>query len=209
MSVAMADAGTENGAPAPEAHAPVESLRDLAEQASRVFPPGYRIEILGGSLIVSPTPLAKHNGIVRRIMMQLESQLPESKVCFHTTSVESVADDEDYAIPDLLVLPAEVEDEEEWLFTADIVDLALEVVPKGNSTSDTVTKVGVYAQWGIPVYLLVDPRGGEIVLYSDPREGEYRGVHRLKFGDPVELPEPLKDLTIDTSKFPLYRAKEA
>lgn len=203
MSVATADAGPELGAPSLEGMQPAESLRDAADWMSRRFP-GYRVEILEGALVVSPTPLAKHNGTIRRIMVQLESQLPEERICLQTTSIENDDDSEDYAIPDLLVLPSAVEDADEWLFTADIVDLALEVVSKGNATTDTVAKVRTYAEWMIPIFLLVDPRKGEIVVYSDPRDGEYQGVHRLKFGDPVILPAPLAGLAIDTAKLPRY-----
>nr|WP_245928763.1 Uma2 family endonuclease [Murinocardiopsis flavida] len=178
-------------------------LRAAADRIAARYP-AYRAEVIDGAIVVSPPRSARHNGIVSRIMMTLERQLPEERICLQTTSIENDDDSEDYAIPDLLVLPSAVEEEDEWLFTADIVDLALEVVSKGNATTDTVAKVHTYAEWMIPIFLLVDPRKGEIVLYSDPRDGAYQGVHRLKFGDPVALPEPLSGVSIDTAKLPRY-----
>ncbi|TDQ51609.1 Uma2 family endonuclease [Actinorugispora endophytica] len=169
---------------------PSETLRDVAERMTEVLP-GYRIEILGGKLVVSPTPTAKHNGIIRLLQLQLDSQLPAGKVPLQTTSIEGPGPDQDYCTPDLLALPAEVTDEDDWLFSADIVD-----------------KLREYAEWGIPLYLLVDPRDGAVVVYSDPSRREYRGVHRMTFGDSVVLPEPLRDVKLDSSGFRRYGEKE-
>lgn len=62
----------------------------------------------------------------------------------------------------------------------------------------------MYAQWRIPIYLLVDLRDGTVVLYGDPVDGVYQGTHRMRFGDIVELPAPLKGITIETADLPRY-----
>lgn len=206
MSVASADAESRFDAPLPAGFQRKEPLRATADVIARRYP-GFRVEILEGSLVISPPPLIKHSGIVSRVMVQLEPRLPEGRICLQRTSIENDDGSEDYAVPDLLVLPSSVGEEDEWLFPADTADLALEVTGRGNATVDTVVKVRMYAEWRIPIFLLVDPRTGKTVLYSDPREGKYQAVHIFKFGDPVALPEPLKDVTIDTSKFPRYETK--
>ena len=80
----------------------------------------------------------------------------------------------------------------------------MEVVSKGNPATDIQVKPGEYARWGIPIYLLIDPRQGTMVLYSDPVEGAYQGRHWMRFGDTVMLPEPLKGLEIETADLPCY-----
>ncbi|GAA2012092.1 hypothetical protein GCM10009799_45520 [Nocardiopsis rhodophaea] len=216
MSVTMSEPDTRSAADPevdPEGHEPppsteaspqYESMRELAERVAETLPDGYRVEILGGSLIVSPTPTRKHNAAIRKIMLQLEQQLPEELVSHQVTSIGHV-DAEDSAIPDLVVYPAEAEDDDEWLTPPDIVEFALEVVSKNNSTTDTDAKPRVYAGWNIPIYLILDPRDGTIVLYADPREGEYRSVHRMKFGDVVKLPEPLNDIRLETEGIARYQ----
>jgi Uma2 family endonuclease len=196
MSVVMADP--------PAADSQHESLRDVAERVSRELH-GYRVEIIEERLVVSPTPTFKHGGIIRRVSRQLDRQLPENRVPHQVMSVEAAeADNEDYLVPDLMVVPIEIEEEDDWLLSADAVDLVAEVVSKDRSRIDTEVKPRLYASWQIPIFFLVDPRDGSMALYHDPRDGAYQGVHRLRFGDTVELPEPLKGITITTSEFPQY-----
>lgn len=204
MSVTAPALPQEAGAPA---YGPIpadQPLRAVAEHMAGMLPAGYRVEILGGSIVVSPTPSNKHNLTIRRIMLQLEEQLPEDKVTVQVTSVGEPGEDDDYAIPDLVVLPAEAEDDDEWLNAPDVADFVLEVVSKGNSKTDTHVKPGEYAGWGIPIYLLVDPRKGTLVCYSDPHDGAYQAVHRMAFGGTVVLPEPLEGIRIHTDKLRRY-----
>ncbi|GAB3445281.1 Uma2 family endonuclease [Streptomonospora sediminis] len=168
-----------------------------------MLPEGFRAEILEGSIVVSPTPTMKHGGVVSRFHRQLVRQLPESKDCYQVVSVGLPGDGADIAIPDLLVMPTEAETDH-WLADPDAVELVLEVVSPGNARKDTESKPRVYAAMGIPIYLLVDPRDGSITCYSDPREGRFQAEHRMKFGDAVVLPEPLKDLSIETGDLPCY-----
>ena len=180
----------------------ISSLRDLAARLSEIQ--GLRVEIIGGNILVSPTPSFKHGKIVLQLIRQLDPQLPADRMPQPSYSVESVEDDEDYCSPDLMIVPEELGDEEGWLAPADIVDMAVEVVSKGNVPADTTLKPRAYARWGIPIYLMIDPRNGDIVLYSDPVDGRYRGRHDYTFGDTVTLPAPLAGISIESKEFPRY-----
>lgn len=180
------------------------SLRELAEQIDEL--PGYRVEIIEGALVVSPTPSKRHNGIVKRIMLALDHQLPAGKESHPISSVEPEGGGEEYCSPDLVVVPSDEDYEDGWLYSSDIVDFALEVVSVSHPTNDTHIKPLLYAEWGIPIFLLVDPRDGSIVLYSDPVDGVYQAVHRMRFGDTVALPEPLKGIELETTDFVRYPA---
>ncbi len=103
-----------------------------------------------------------------------------------------------------MVAPAEVEDEDGWLLDADTADLTVEVTSPGNATCDLTDELGEYAAWQIPIYLLVDPRKGDIFLHFDPVDGKYRTTHEARFGEVLELPSPLDGARIDTSGFRLY-----
>lgn len=179
-----------------------DSLRELAERIDAL--PGYYVEVIEGALVVSPTPSKKHNGIVVAIQEQLLRQLHEDKRPHPVSSIEGGDDSDDYSSPDLIVVPVEQDYEEGWLYPASVVELAVEVVSKGNPATDTRVKPGEYARWGIPVYLVIDPRDGTMVLQSDPVDGEYQAIHRMRFGDTVTLPEPLESLRIETADFPRY-----
>lgn len=76
---------------------------------------------------------------------------------------------------------------DDWLADPADVELVVEVVSKGNSTKDTRDMVTWYADAGIPTYLLIDPRDGTWALRTTPRDGEFQGSLRGRFGESVEL----------------------
>jgi Uma2 family endonuclease len=178
-------------------------LREIAAAAERAS--GMRVEIIGGSIVMSPTPRGKHLGVVARIRRQIEGRVPDGLMVGEVVSVRAADDDEDYATPDLMVLPVEFADSDEWLMDPAEVHLVLEVASASNASKDTTTMPVWYAQQGIPIFLLVDPRNRTWVLYTVPREEEYQGRLRGKFGDPVPLPAPF-GFAVETADFPAYGA---
>lgn len=203
MSVAEIDAPSRDlEAKAADQEAP-ESLREVADRMSDMLPPGFRVEILRGSIVVSPSPSKKHNGIIYRIQNQLAAQIPDELAVFQTTSVGE-DDAVDFAIPDLMVVPLSVEEEDGSLVDPGVTEMVVEVVSRSNPENDTHTKLREYASFGIPLYLIVDPRKGTVSLYSTPEKGKYQEVHTSKFGESVALPSPLDGATIDTSGFKVY-----
>ncbi|MFW5417653.1 Uma2 family endonuclease [Nocardiopsis sp. CNT-189] len=186
--------------------APEEPLRSVAGRMAEMLPPGYRVEILGGELVVSPTPSYGHNRHITLIRRQIEAQLPDSLLAMEVLSTGLSGNSGDLATPDLIVVPDTDSDrlDREWLLAPDAVEFVMEVVSPGSSKTDTVAKVDRYASWAIPIYLLVDPRDGTIVCRSDPRDGEYRAVCRFAFGDMVKLPSPLEGVRIDTARLRRY-----
>jgi Uma2 family endonuclease len=176
-------------------------LREIAAEAERAS--GMRVEIIGGSIVMSPTPRGKHLGIVARIRRQVEGRIPAGLMVGEVVSVGAADDGEDFATPDLMVLPVEFADSDEWLMDPAEVRFVLEVVSTSSTSKDTTTMPVWYAQQDIPIFLLVDPRNSTWVLYTAPREGEYRGILRGKFGDSVPLPAPF-DFALETAGFPAY-----
>jgi Uma2 family endonuclease len=178
------------------------SLREVAEDVERAS--GMRVEIIGGAIVMSPTPRGKHFGIVVKIRRQLEARLPDKLVVGEVVSVRAADDDDDYATPDLTVVPAEFGESDDWLVDPDAVAFVLEVVSASNASKDTTTMPVWYAQQNVAIFLLVDPRTCTWVLRTAPRGGEYRGTLRGTFGEPVPLPAPFS-FSLDTEGFPAYR----
>ncbi|MBB6169972.1 Uma2 family endonuclease [Nocardiopsis mwathae] len=186
----------------PDRRTTAGSLRRLVEEAPT--PRGFRVEIIRGRIVMSPTPSFKHGGTVRRIGQQLLAQLDENRIAQQMYSIASPIDADDYTSPGLVVVPAAVEDEDGWLLDADAVDLTVEVASPGNANCDFTDKLEEYAAWHIPVYLLVDPRKGGVFVYSDPAKGRYRTTHEAGFGEVIELPGPLDGIRIETADFRMY-----
>lgn len=196
---------TEGEPPAEQAEA--RPLRVLADQLN--VPEGYRVEILGGSIVVSPRGSSVHGKTILRLARQLEDQLPEGLDCMVELDVESTDDTDNELIPDVLVVPQDVEEEDPPRIEADAVEMTVEVVSRGNWRTDYETKAELYARWNIPIYLIVDPRDGTLLLHHDPdpESGKYRATHQYGYGAQVQLPEPLPKVTIDTSDFRRYQQR--
>ncbi|HLI38867.1 MAG TPA: Uma2 family endonuclease [Streptosporangiaceae bacterium] len=177
------------------------SLRDLAEAAEEAT--GLRAEVIGGVIMMSPTPGGKHAGVIYQIRRQLEPGLPPDLVAVENTSVHKPDDPVDYSTPDLTVLAGDFLDSDDWLADPAIVELAVEVVSAGNSRKDTADMPAWYAEAGIPLFLLVDPRLGTWTLYSHPSDGAYQGVLHGKYAEPIPLPAPV-GMTLDTGSLPRY-----
>ncbi|GAB3491197.1 Uma2 family endonuclease [Nocardiopsis coralliicola] len=201
-SAAPADADAHTASADAEAWEP---LRERAQTMAESLPKGYRVEVFGGSIVVSPCPGNRHNRIVRELMLQLEAALPDDRVAAQTTAVGLSGNASEYTIPDLVVMPASVEEKNQWLNEPDAVEFVLEVVSDSSVSMDLLVKPRVYAEMAIPIALIVDPREGWIYRHDDPRDGEYRSITRFLFGEDVPLTEPVAT-TLSTKRFLTYRA---
>ncbi|MBQ1157059.1 Uma2 family endonuclease [Streptomyces smyrnaeus] len=177
------------------------NLREVAEEIERAT--GLRVEILGGKLVMSPTPRGKHAGTIKRLSRQLSPQLPDGLDVYEMSSIALPDDPDDYCTPDLIVLPIEWEEDDAWLVDPGDVELAVEVISKSEKTKDVSAKNGWYAAAGVRTLLVLDPRGGDWALYTHPRDGEYQGVLRGKYGDELLLPAPFSQ-PVDTACLPVY-----
>ncbi|MFF2142558.1 Uma2 family endonuclease [Kitasatospora sp. NPDC058190] len=176
-------------------------LRDVAEEIEQST--GLRVQIIGGTLVISPTPRGKHAGTVKRLSRQLDAKLPAGLGAYEVSSINMPDNAEDYATPDLVVLPSDWEDDDNWLADPHDVELAVEVISTSERVSLITAKTSWYAIAGVPVLLAVDPRKGTWTLRTHPSDGEYQGVLHGKYGEAVPLPSPLP-AELDTSGLPLY-----
>ncbi|MET8623269.1 Uma2 family endonuclease [Kitasatospora sp. NPDC004669] len=175
-------------------------LRRAAEEIEQLA--GLRVEVIGGALLMSPPRRGKHAGTVRRLRERIGSQLPVGLGAYESSSTALPDDEDDYATPDLLVLPSAWEDEDDWLAEPCGIALAVEVAPGPSRINHIATKTNWYAIAGVPVLLAVDPRKGAWTLHTRPRDGAYQGVLHGEYGEPVPLPSPLS-AELDTSDLPL------
>lgn len=185
----------------PVLHPRPGNLREVAEQIEAST--GLRVEIIGGSLVMSPTPRGKHAGTIRRLRVQIEPRLPEGMAPYEMSSVAMPEDPDDYATPDLTVLPVEWDEDDSWLADPGDVALAVEVISQSEKAKDVTDKNGWYARAGVAVLLVLDPRTGRWALHTRPKDGEYHGRLDGVYGEAVDLPAPLPS-SIDTGVLPRY-----
>lgn len=114
-------------------------------------------------------------------------------------------DADDYATPDLAILPVKWDEDDSWLADPVDVALAVEVIAKSEKAKDITDKNGWYARAGVAVLLVLDPRTCHWTLHTRPKDGEYRGRVYGVYGEAIDLPAPLRS-PIDTSVLPRYGA---
>ncbi|MEU9876187.1 Uma2 family endonuclease [Streptomyces phaeochromogenes] len=177
------------------------NLREIAEKIENAS--GLRVQIVGGKLVMSPSPRGKHAGVVVRLRRQLEAVLPEGLGAYEMSSIALPEEPDDYVTPDLIVLPIEWEEDDDWLAAPEDAVLAMEVISQPEKSREIRDKADWYAVARVPVLLVVDPRKGTWALHTRPDNGAYQDVLPGKFGESVPLPAPL-GFEVATDRFPLY-----
>lgn len=173
-------------------------LREIANQLPQM--PGVgSVEITDGQIVMMMSPVKRHELAVLRVARQLNAQLPATHpgyIAYHGADLEDAALGR-LRNPDLMVFPeATLEGEQPAVLPHEVL-LVVEIVSKSNPENDYDYKVRDYSAMGIPFYLLIDPRTGTGIVYSEPR---YASQEKFAFGDTVAV----GPWTLDTSGLLTY-----
>lgn len=164
--------------------------------------PGHRVEIIGGRIIVSPSPLIQHGQIVIWLADALrDTCLAKGWARLPQTTVDLAATEE-RIVPDLLIHPEEDSMVAEWMVPAAKALLVAEVVSPSSRRCDYEDKRASCATNQIPMYLIVDPLQARLTLCTEPSDVGYRMVHSVDVGDKLSFPEPF-GITLDTATIPI------
>ncbi|NUQ91162.1 MAG: Uma2 family endonuclease [Glycomyces artemisiae] len=168
-------------------------------------PPGFRAEIIRGDIVLSPSPTNRHSHIIAQLNRQMSPLAHEQGWYLANELGVRISHTGEALIPDLMVVPETVLDEQEEASAIDSADLllAVEVTSDSSVRRDRKTKLWSYAYGMIPVYLLVDRHDGEgtVTVYSEPDgNGTYVEHQQVAFGKPIALPDPI-GIEIDTGRF--------
>ncbi|MEW2621778.1 Uma2 family endonuclease [Streptomyces sp. NPDC048106] len=180
--------------------------RPLIAEADRIMErlPGYRVEIIGDQIIVSPPPDGHHGDVLTDLMAPFmaaglhgaESRLIQNIGLWLPTGPE------DFAIPDVSLVDADFADHyiENNCYDPVCFRMVLEVT-SSNFRTDLRTKVGAYAEAKVPVYVIVDRKHERLHVLTEPAGSEYAS-HRVHApGETVALPDSLgAKITLDVGE---------
>ncbi|MFA1539786.1 Uma2 family endonuclease [Actinomadura monticuli] len=180
---------------------------------------GSRVEVVGGEIVVSPSPSIPHNLVASAIdhaVYQAERDHPEFRWAAVQTTELNLIPVKDGCVPDLIIMDkaaaAQLWDNDRRQLLPHEVEAVVEITSPSNASCDrpprlvraSGTKWSDYARSGIPFYLLVDrdSRAAGVTLYGEPdvQAGTYEPLHTWKFGETIKLPEPL-GFAIDTERW--------
>jgi Uma2 family endonuclease len=166
--------------------------------------PGYRVEIIGGYLLVTPSPDGAHARALTKLMrpfMAAGLDGGETEV-LQGIGLWLPIEPEDYAIPDLSIVDADFDDHhvENNAYDPVCFRLVLEVTSR-NWKNDLKTKAAAYAEAKVPVYVVVDRKHQRLHVLTDPAGDEYAN-HRVHApGETVTLPDTIgAKVTLDVAE---------
>jgi Uma2 family endonuclease len=171
------------------AHADVlEHVGPWTEQDYLALPADRRrIELLDGSLLVSPSAGHRHQRLSSQLWFALSAAAPDGLEVLEAINVR-VAPGR-ILIPDLAVVSTPGSDRT-VAEAADVV-LIVEITSPSNAAIDRAVKPQLYAQAGIPHYLLIELGAGPpIAVVFGLGQRHYLPLQRTEPGDRLRLEEP-------------------
>ncbi|MFZ3471721.1 Uma2 family endonuclease [Streptomyces sp. 4.24] len=158
---------------------------------------GDRSEIVEG-VVTQVTPSWDHENAADEIRDQINPRVKELG-CRTGSGNLDLPGSANWFVPDLAVVPRQLAKGGGALLP-DQTLLIVEITSESNAETGRVVKRKRYAEYGAPLYLLVDRTDKTVTLFAGPgRLGytEVDGPH--PFGTPVRLPEPF-GIDLDTSE---------
>ncbi|ARF74338.1 hypothetical protein B7C62_20450 [Kitasatospora albolonga] len=178
----------------------------LLETANRLMEqlPGHRVEIIGGVITVAPPPDGPHARALTKLMRPfIAAGLDDGETeVLQGIGLWLPGGPEDYAIPDLAIVDADLDDHliENNCYDPACFRLVLEVT-SGNYQNDLRHKVTAYAQAKIPVYVIVDRKHGRVHVLTEPLPGGYDRHEVYAPGQEAPLPASIgAELALDVEE---------
>jgi Uma2 family endonuclease len=166
--------------------------------------PGYRVEIIGGHLLVSPLRDAPHAHVLTDLMcLFIAAGLHDDDTeVLQNVGLWLPTGAEDYAIPDLAIVDADIDDHlvENNAYDPVCFRLVLEVT-SSNWKDDLKTKAVAYAQAKVPVYVVVDRKHRRVHVLTDPNGEKYEHHRPYSPGETATLPDSIgAEVTLDVDR---------
>lgn len=157
---------------------------------------GYRREIIGGSLIVTPAPGGGHQRVAGNLFAALRAAESPATMAM-VAPYDWKLPDGGSVQPDVMVIRRDDFDRAGPLPSSVVPLLVVEVLSPSNSSQDRTLKRDLYERLGVPAYWMVDPAQPSILalrLAEGRYEVEAETATVFRTGWPFALDLVLADL---------------
>jgi Uma2 family endonuclease len=149
---------------------------------------GQRVELVDGNLVMSPLGSVKHQILAAEVFFALRTAAPADVM--PTIDLNVQLSNERLLIPDFTIVKRTRAEEaidrtgaDGLALSATDVVLVGEILSPSSRTYDLVFKRELYAEAGVPYYLVVDPKGSPATaVLFELDDGRYREVARSEDG---------------------------
>ncbi|RFU82734.1 Uma2 family endonuclease [Streptomyces triticagri] len=166
------------------------------------FPAGYTVLFGADGKVIMTPQSEEHSSTIRSLQIDSAAALGRHAKVTSDVYIDFPADEN--SAPDLAILREDARREGKRYSFEDVL-LISEVVSASSARKDYDDCTAKYGRYGIPVYLIVDPYAGEVVLHTTPTGTGYISAHTHKYGT-GKLPIALADgrtFTLDLDELPL------
>ncbi|MEE1755701.1 Uma2 family endonuclease [Streptomyces sp. SP18CS02] len=164
------------------------------------FSEGYRIEIVGGAVHMSPQRNT-HWKIIRRIVRALEDALGLDVEVTSDVRIDFPGRLNGFC-PDVAKMRAGAVPDSCGRWRHQSVEFVAEVISRETAANDYGPKKAAYAAAEVPVYLIADPYQGRCHVYTQPKGDDYVTETTVAFGGDIDLTRTSLGLTLTTADFP-------
>ncbi|MFI9345973.1 Uma2 family endonuclease [Streptomyces sp. NPDC052773] len=176
------------------------SFEELLDTLDKWDVPGFRAEVIRGSIVLSPWSKGYYQRVMRLVCKQVEPHLPEDHEISCAPFLYVFTGEERAYGPDIHVAPRQVFETTRTRLDGEALTLAAELTSSATRDDDLTDKVVVYGRAGVPVYLLLDMQEEQATVFWDPSPKGYESRQTRPFGEKLDLPAPF-GCSLDTSGF--------
>jgi Uma2 family endonuclease len=176
------------------------TLDELFERLEHMpVPEGFKVEIVEGTVCMSPQRRV-HWHLIACVYEELRKKHPMTRL-LSDVRIDFPGNLNGFC-PDLVLVKEGAQEDSKGLWDYRDIEFVLEVISKGTGPNDYGPKKAVYAEAGVPVYLVVDPYTTRCRLFTHPNGSEYKSELTVVFGESIKLDDTPVGLTLSTEEFP-------
>ncbi|HHT9121020.1 MAG TPA: Uma2 family endonuclease, partial [Candidatus Hypogeohydataceae bacterium YC41] len=126
-----------------------------------------RYELLGGELVMIPSPLEPHQRVSANLEFILMRYVKEKKLGrIYDAPFDVILSEEDVVQPDIIFISKEHLSIVKKEGIRGAPDLVIEILSPTTADRDKVTKLTLYGKYGVQEYWIVDTNKEEIEIYT-------------------------------------------